>query len=505
MTKKRQSRATKIVLASLLAASLSVPSFASAKEAEVTTVNTEVKAETTKESVVTQEGTTVKFQTFKPGTDEAGYMDKYFAGTGLLVEKDGTYTVKLTVPAEFAAMIPGFQVKQGDKYVDATIEKQTDGSSIVSFPVDPKAKTAAKVHVVVAEASMDKWYDFDFQPVAATEETVTEEKPVTEEEVVVTDEEDVDVDVYEGTVTVYKDGTKEESMMKNYIDSTIAVAKADGTYVVGMIFPKGQYVQSFKVDGQDAVLDEEETDTDERLYLFEVKDIKALTTAQIHIIVDEPAAGVKYDSVHTVQFKFDVNFDQPVTETEETTVDNPFKDIDNNENKEAILNLLAYDIIVAQDKFNPNNSLTRAQFALMIARTLELEATEVAGFQDIKGIEAEKAINALAEYGIVEARDKFNPNGTLTRQQGALMIYRAIQAVTEGELKVDISLPYADVSTIANEEAKEAFSLLNKEGIMTGSVGKDGKTYINANKPLTRGQMAKILNNSLDFFYEFEE
>ncbi|QDQ01469.1 S-layer protein [Lysinibacillus fusiformis] len=504
MTKKRQSRATKIVLASLLAASLSVPSFASAKAAEVTTVNTEVKAETTKESVVTQEGTTVKFQTFKPGTDEAGYMDKYFAGTGLLVEKDGTYTVKLTVPAQFAAMIPGFQVKQGDKYVDATIEKQTDGSSIVSFLVDPKAKTAAKVHVVVAEASMDKWYDFDFQPVAATEETVTEEKPVTEEEVVVTDEEE-DADVYEGTVTVYKDGTKEESMMKNYIDSTVAVAKADGTYVVGMHFPKGQYVQSFKVDGKDAVLTEENKETNERIYTFKVKDLKALTTAQIHIIVDEPAAGVKYDSVHTVQFGFDVKLDQPVTETEEPTIVNPFKDIDNNENKDAILNLLAYDIIVAQDKFNPNNSLTRAQFALMIARTLELEATEVAGFQDIKGIEAENAINALAEYGIVESRDKFNPNGTLTRQQGALMIYRAIQAVTEGELKVEISLPYADVSTIANDEAKEAFSLLNKEGIMTGAVAKDGKTYINANKPLTRGQMAKILNNSLDFFYEIEE
>ncbi|MFJ5792064.1 NEAT domain-containing protein [Lysinibacillus sp. NPDC097162] len=503
MTKKRQSRATKIVLASLLAASLSVPTFASAKVADTTTttISTDVKVEATAE---TKEGTVVKFQTFKPGTEQAGYMDKYFAGTGLLVEKDGTYTVKLTIPAQFAAMIPGFQVKQGDKYVDATIEKQQDGSSIVSFPVDPKVKTAAKVHVVVSQANMDTWYDFDFQPVATDEvaeptEEVKEEQPE-KEETVVTDEA-----VYEGTVTVYKDGTKEESMMKNYISPAIAVSEVDGGYVVGMVFPKGQYVQSFKVDGKDAVLEEEDKETNERIYTFEVKDLKALTNAQIHIIVDEPAAGVKYDSVHTVQFSFNVDLDKPVTDTEETPIVNPFKDIDNNENKEAILNLLAYDIIVAQDKFNPNNNLTRAQFALMIARTLELEPTEVAGFQDIKGIEAEKAINALAEYGIVESREKFNPNGILTRQQGALMIYRAIQAVTEGDLNVEISLPYADVATIANDEAKEAFSLLNKEGIMTGSVAKDGKTYINANKPLTRGQMAKILNNSLQFFYEFEE
>lgn len=507
MTKKRQSRATKIVLASLLAASLSVPSFASAKVADTTTtVTTDVKVE---EKAETAEGTAVKFQTFKPGTDEAGYMDKYFTGTGLLIEKDGTYTVKLTVPAQFAPTITGFQVKQGDKYVDATFEKQQDGSSIVSFPVDPKVKTAAKVHVVVpAPANMDKWYEFDFQPVTAEEvkpvDEVKEEQPVKEETTTVTDETE-DVNVYEGTVTVYKNGTKEESIMKDYISPTVAVGDADGTYVVGMHFPKGQYVQSFKVDGKDAVLAEEDKETNERIYTFEVKDLKALTNAEIHIIVDEPKAGVKYDSVHTVQFSFDVDLSKPVTDTEETTIENPFKDIDDNENKEAILNLLAYEIIMPQDKFNPNNNLTRAQFALMIARTLELEATEVAGFQDIKGIEAEQAINALAEYGIVESRDKFNPNGILTRQQGALMIYRAIQAVTEGDLNVEISLPYADQASIANDEAKEAFSLLYKEGIMTGSVAKDGKTYINANKPLTRGQMAKILNNSLEFFYEFEE
>lgn len=508
MAKKRQSRATKIVLASLLAASLSVPSFASAKVADTTTtVTTDVKVEAKAE---TTEGTVVKFQTYKPGTDEAGYMDKYFTGTGLLIEKDGTYTVKLTIPAQFAAMITGFQVKQGDKYVDATFEKQQDGSSIVSFPVDPKVKTAAKVHVVVPQAKMDTWYDFDFQPVEADKVAEESTEGVKEEEQIANEDKEIVTDeaVYEGTVTVYKDGTKEESMMKQYISPTIAVSEVEGGYVVGMHFPKGQYVQSFKVNGKDAELAEEDKATNERIYTFEVKDLKALASAELHIIVNEPAAGVKYDSVHTVQFSFNVDLDKPVTDTDtETTapIVNPFKDIDHNENKEAILNLLAYEIIVPQDNFNPHNNLTRAQFALMIARTLELEATEVAGFQDIKGIEAENAINALAEYGIVESREKFNPNGILTRQQGALMIYRAIQAVTEGDLHVEISLPYADQASIANDEAKKAFSLLYKEGIMTGAVAKDGKTYINANKPLTRGQMAKILNNSLKFFYESEE
>lgn len=490
MSKKRQSRATKIVLASLLAASLSIPPFGYA--AEVTTEKNTTQAE------VTEEGATVTFKTFKPGTAEAGYMDKYFAGTGLLIKKEGTYTVKLTVPANFSNMIKGFQVKQGDKYVDAKIEAQADGTSVVTFPVDPTVKTAAKVHVVLAAANMDTWYEFDFQPVVAEGPAEEVETPAEEAK--------------EVGVTVYKDGTKEESIMAKYIDPTVAIVKADGKYIVAMLFPKGHYIQSFKVAGKDAVLKSEDKATNERVYTFEVEEVTALATAQIHIIVDE--AGVKYDTNHKVQFSFDVESEvateekeqTAVEEKEEPTVANPFSDIDNNENKEAILNLLALDIVKPADKFNPNNKLTRAQFALMIARTLDLKSTTDAGFQDLKGLEAERvnAINALAEVGIVEKRDQFNPNGTLTRQQGALMIYRAIDAVTGGELKVEISLPYADVASIANDEAKKAFSLLNKYGIMTGSDAKDGKIYINANQPLTRGQMAKLLNKSLSFFLEQE-
>lgn len=488
MSKKRQSRATKIVLASLLAASLSIPSFASAAEVTVEKNLTQLEA--------TETGTTVSFKTFKPGTDEAGYMDKYFAGTGLLIKKDGTYTIKLTVPTEFSKLVSGFQVKQGDKYVDGKIEAQADGTSVVTFPVDPTVKTAAKVHVVLAAANMDTWYEFDFQPVVAEQPAEKVETP--------------EVEAKEVGVKVYKEGTKEESIMAKYIDPTVAIAEADGKYIVAMLFPKGHYIQSFKVAGKDAVLESEDKATNERVYTFEVADVKALATAQIHIIVDE--AGVKYDTNHTVQFSFDVESKVATEEKEPTAVEekpavtNPFNDIDNNENKQAILNLLALDIVKPADKFNPTNKLTRAQFALMIARTLELKATTDAGFKDLKGLEAERvnAINALAEVGIVEKRENFNPNGTLTRQQGALMIYRAIDTVTEGELKVEVSLPYADVATIANEEAKKAFSLLYKNGIMTGSDAKDGKTYIHANQPLTRGQMAKLLDKSLSFFLEQE-
>jgi len=513
MAKKRQSRATKIVLASLLAASLSVPSFASAKVAEVTTTNTEIKAEAIKSE---NAGTIVDFQIFKPGTTELQPgISSHLVTPGTIVEKNGKFEAKLTIAAKSAPMIIGLQTKQGDKFVDATEVKNEDGTITYSFPVVAGKVLVAKIHVVAEtpQGKMDKWYDFDLKAVeVATTTKVIEEKTevkktesLKEDQKVVTAD-DENLVYYEGSVTVYKDGTKEESIMKNYINSTILVAKANDAYAaVGMTFPEGQYVQSFKVGGIEAELAEGDGKTNKRFYMFGVKDLNALTEAQIHVIVNEPAAGVKYDSVHTVQLKFDVNLDNPLTETEVIANINPFKDIDNYEHKEAILNLLAYDIIKPQEKFNPNKNLTRAQFALMIARTLELEATEVAGFKDIKGIEAETAINALAEYGIVEAREKFNPNATLTRQQGALMIYRAIQAVTEGELKVDIKLPYADANTIKDNEAKEAFSLLYKEGIMTGSVAKDGKTYINANKPLTRGQMAKILNNSLDFFYEFEE
>jgi len=272
MAKKRQSRATKIVLASLLAASLSVPSFASAKVADVTTTNTEVKAEATKSE---NTGTIVDFQTFKPGTTEPQpAISSHLVTQGTIVEKDGKFEAKLTIAAKSAPMIAGLQTKQGDKFVDATEVKNADGTITYSFPVVAGEVLSAKIHVVVASANMDKWYEFDLKA------EVKEEAKVNEV-----------------AVTVYKNGTSEESIMKQYIKSKVDVSVVNGKNIVTMTFPQGQYVKGFKVEGKQATLVSKDDATNTSKYSFEVADLKKLVNAQLHIVVNEPDKGVNYDSI----------------------------------------------------------------------------------------------------------------------------------------------------------------------------------------------------------------
>lgn len=471
MTKKRQSRATKIVLASLLAASLSVPSFASA--AEVVTTNTEVKAEATKAD---KTAAVINFQIFKPDTTEAQpAISSHLVPQGSIVEKDGKFEANLTITAKSAPMIAGLQTKQGDKFVDATEVKNSDGTITYSFPVVVDEVKSAKIHVVVPSANMDKWYDFDLKAV----------KEVKEE-----------VKVDEVAVTVYKNGTTEESMMKQYIAPKVGVSAKDGKNIVTMTFPQGQYVKGFTVEGKEATLVKQDDATNARTYSFEVADLKKLVNAQLHIVVNEPAQGVKYDSNHTVQFSFAV-------EGAVKPVINPFKDISKDANKEAILSLYSLGIVKGQDNFNPNNNITRSQFALMVARALNVSSTKDAGFKDTGKLSAEavQAINALAEAGIVKKATNFNPNDTLTRQQAAVMIYRTVTHVAGKEMNFgDPSLSYyADGAKVKDEEAKKAFALLYAGKVMTGSPTADGKTVIDANSPLKRSHMAKILNGSLQY------
>ncbi|PKU53524.1 NEAT domain-containing protein [Lysinibacillus fusiformis] len=471
MTKKRQSRATKIVLASLLVASLSVPSFASA--AEVVTTNTEVKAEATKAD---KTAAVINFQIFKPGTTEAQpAISSHLVPQGSIVEKDGKFEANLTITAKSAPMIAGLQTKQGDKFVDATEVKNSDGTITYSFPVVVDEVKSAKIHVVVPSANMDKWYDFDLKAV----------KEVKEE-----------VKVDEVAVTVYKNGTTEESMMKQYIAPKVGVSAKDGKNIVTMTFPQGQYVHGFTVEGKEATLVKQDDATNARTYSFEVADLKKLVNAQLHIVVNEPAQGVKYDSNHTVQFSFAV-------EGAVKPVINPFKDISKDANKEAILSLYSLGIVKGQDNFNPNNNITRSQFALMVARALNVSSTKDAGFKDTGKLSAEavQAINALAEAGIVKKATNFNPNDTLTRQQAAVMIYRTVTHVAGKEMNFgDPSLSYyADGAKVKDEEAKKAFALLYAGKVMTGSPTADGKTVIDANSPLKRSHMAKILNGSLQY------
>ena len=391
-------------------------------------------------------------------------ITNHFTPKAKLIVKDGKYSVEVSVAATSKEMVAGFKIAGKE----AT---EKDGVYTVEIPSISELHEAG-VHVVVPAAKMDKWYDFGFAiETADLELPKAEVKPAPVESVKM-------------DVTALKNGTQELSIMHNkYLDDEVTVTTTEGGYDVELTFPEGQHLLGFDVEGATVALKSEEKvgNNTVKIYTLSVKDLEKIytATADLKVVLN---GNVLYETAHDFQMKF--------SDKNSTTV--PFKDIANNGNKDAIINLYNKGIFKAADKFNPGNNLKRSQFALMLNRALKLDVPAKANFSDIAKYDAETktAINALNGYGIINGKTAttFAPGQDITRKQAALMIYRLLEKngyKASGEVAKFSDMP-------KEAEASKAISELNKLGIISGFEGK-----FNPENKLTRSQMAKILNNTL--------
>ncbi|MCL2392783.1 MAG: S-layer homology domain-containing protein, partial [Oscillospiraceae bacterium] len=86
--------------------------------------------------------------------------------------------------------------------------------------------------------------------------------------------------------------------------------------------------------------------------------------------------------------------------------------------------------------FRPNDAVTRAEFAAMIARFFtEFEAEDVSYFVDIEGNWAEDYINLIAQFGWIQGAGDgtFNPNAQMTRAEAAAIVNRMLERVIDGQ------------------------------------------------------------------------
>lgn len=176
----------------------------------------------------------------------------------------------------------------------------------------------------------------------------------------------------------------------------------------------------------------------------------------------------------------------------------PYSDLKSKETKAYVQQLANWGALnLNLTKFNPGSDLTRGQFSLMIARTLELKPAKANQFKDLgKDAELQSAIQALFEAGIVKGYDNntnFKPNNKITRTQAAIMIHRLLTHLKFTSTATVNDLNFNDAGDIKSAEAQLAFATLQKEGIMTGSNG-----FVNPTSQLKRSQMAKILVESLN-------
>ncbi len=171
-----------------------------------------------------------------------------------------------------------------------------------------------------------------------------------------------------------------------------------------------------------------------------------------------------------------------------------FKDV-NDSSAPYVQYLAERDIVhgVGNQRFEPNRTITKAEFVQLLANMNKADVSLKASseFSDIKASDwFYGAAQWASESGIVQTDGgKFNPNASLTRQDFAVILsnYAAKFApviLTGGEAKT----PFDDENDIA-EYAKEAVASLRNAGILTG---KEGNHFEPAART-TRGEAAVML------------
>ncbi|WP_069188409.1 carbohydrate-binding domain-containing protein [Paenibacillus sp. GM2] len=166
-----------------------------------------------------------------------------------------------------------------------------------------------------------------------------------------------------------------------------------------------------------------------------------------------------------------------------------------------VLKLLAAKHIIegtGAAQFAPEKSITRAEFAAMIARSLRLEATGDAEvtFTDVAASDwYAEAIAAVSELGIVNGRSasSFEPGATITREEMAVILVRAYEYSRGQVASAGAAGAFADqasVSSWAQEAVAEAHAL----GFMTGRANGQFAPQSKATRAEAAQVVARLIN-----------
>ncbi|MFC4410609.1 choice-of-anchor I family protein [Chungangia koreensis] len=143
----------------------------------------------------------------------------------------------------------------------------------------------------------------------------------------------------------------------------------------------------------------------------------------------------------------------------------------------------------SETSFAPQETVTRVEFAVMIANALGLEpASEKREFTDVPE-EAAGAVQAAFEAGIVNGtgHETFSPNEELTREHMAAMIIRAYEYATNNEVELGEIKQYKDmksISTSMRKDVQKAYTL----NMMVGN-----EITFHPHETSTRAQAAKVI------------
>lgn len=178
-----------------------------------------------------------------------------------------------------------------------------------------------------------------------------------------------------------------------------------------------------------------------------------------------------------------------------------FSDTGNSKYRAAIEGLAARGIINGRGNgtFSPDETMTRAQFAAVVVRALGLPETDALSFSDVAaGKWYAGAVGTAAKYKIVSGTGggRFEPEGTVTRAQAAVMISRAA-GLCGMDTAMDASAvsralsPYSDAGGLP-AWSKEALAFCYSSGFFNSSAAS-----IEPNAAVTRGEIAQAVYSLL--------
>lgn len=183
-----------------------------------------------------------------------------------------------------------------------------------------------------------------------------------------------------------------------------------------------------------------------------------------------------------------------------------FSDASNHWAKEQIEVLASRSIVQGKSEtlFGTDANITRAEFAVLIARALNLPMDSYKGtFTDVPAskVWAYAGVEAAFEAGIVNGKTatSFDPDANITRQEIAAMIVRAVE-YQDAQLLAGVkpTHQFADQGKIG-AFAKESVQLAYALGIINGRAGNAFDPTANA----TRAESAVMLYRALDQLGEF--
>ncbi|UTE77361.1 5'-nucleotidase C-terminal domain-containing protein [Rossellomorea sp. KS-H15a] len=255
------------------------------------------------------------------------------------------------------------------------------------------------------------------------------------------------------------------------------------TYELDVFAPAGERIKNLHINGEPVDMEKE--------YLVATNDFMAVGGDDYTMFTDGPLVN-EFSALDEILINH-IKENTPVDAKVENrfNIYTPFTDLD--WSKKNVEYLYARGIIkgFTDTEFAPFRNVNRAQFASMLVRAFDLEATGDTPFTDLENVkdETKQEIAAAYEAKLVKGTTPttFDPYKAITRAQMALMMKRAYEWKMEEAYESTGETPFKDLGSL-EEEAQTAIELAYHLGIVEG-YGDMYKPYTYA----TRSQSAKVI------------